>query len=90
MLSCTSPQSRNMSFGLKIGRLDRFIPNDQNMSILTEGVFTAKAVQNLSVSRDVELPIAKSIYRIIHQGSPIDEEIKLLLSRPLKTEPFGV
>jgi len=90
VLSCTSPQSRNMSFGLKIGRLDRFIPNDQNMSILTEGVFTAKAVQNLSVSRDVELPIAKSIYRIIHQGSPIYEEIKLLLSRPLKTEPFGV
>lgn len=90
VLSCTSPQSRNMSFGLTIGKLDCFIPTHQNMSIVTEGVFTAKAVQRLSVSRGVELPIAKSIYRIVHQGSLIEEEIKLLLSRPLKIEPFGV
>jgi glycerol-3-phosphate dehydrogenase (NAD(P)+) len=87
-LSCMSSQSRNMAFGLEIGKHDLFLPKGHDNSILTEGVFTAKAAYYLARSKGIELPITASIYRIVYQGSSINEEIKTLLSRPLKGEPF--
>lgn len=89
ILTCTSPQSRNMSFGLEIGKLDRFVLDKQNPVLLTEGIFTAKAVMSLAASKGIELSLLESIYRIVYQGSLIEEEIRLLLSRPLKVEASG-
>ena len=89
LLSCASPHSRNMSFGLKIGKLDSFVLPAEDASILTEGVFTAKAIHRLASEKGLELPIIESVYRILYEKSSIEEEINLLLSRPLKIESFG-
>lgn len=90
ILSCTSPQSRNMSLGLRIG--NQAIVTKESLfegGILTEGYFTACAVMKRAKSLSVELPICAAVNNVLHHQSPIEVEIEALLARPLKTEQLA-
>ena len=54
--------------------------------ILTEAYYTTKALYKLSKKYNVEMPIAKSIYKILYEKNNIKNEIKLILNRSLKEE----
>ena len=86
VLTCTSELSRNMSFGASIGCLEKVTALDLKTAVLTEGVFTVQAVLTLAEKFNVDMPISKSIFRIIYEGRSLDEEIQSLLTRPLKQE----
>lgn len=82
VLTCTSTQSRNLSFGLKIGRGE--ITRDE--SILTEGAYTVSALMKLGEMMEIDMPICQAVYNALYKNSPIEAEIESLLSRPFKSE----
>lgn len=86
ILTCTSALSRNMRFGMNVGCLQKVTALDLKTAVLTEGVFTVKAVLTLAEKLNIDIPICKSVYRIIYEGYPLDDEIQSLLARPLKPE----
>ena len=81
ILSCSSPQSRNLSFGIALGRGER-----PSRSILAEGEFTAPVLIELAASQDVDMPVSNAVAAILSGAATIDEAIEGLLTRPFKAE----
>lgn len=81
VLTCTSAQSRNLSYGLALGGAQAFDPR-----LTVEGMATAKAVRRLAETLDIDMPITTMVARLIDQDLPLDQAIRSLMSRPLKEE----
>ena len=81
VLTCNSLQSRNLRFGLALGRGEGFDP-----STTVEGAATAPAVARLAARIGVEMPISTMVARLIAGEIPLPEAIRLLMTRPLKEE----
>jgi glycerol-3-phosphate dehydrogenase (NAD(P)+) len=81
ILTCSSPQSRNFSYGLALGRGESLdgLP-------LAEGVATAGIAARIARDRGIEAPIVDAVDRILNRQITIGEAVSALLSRPLKTE----
>jgi len=82
VLTCTGDLSRNRQFGLAIGKGEGKV----DKKFIVEGVYTAKAVYELSKKLNVEMPIANAVYKIVHKKQSPQEVMKELLSRPVKEE----
>ena len=84
VLSCASTQSRNFSFGYRLGAGEKAAEMQglQAKGSLAEGVVTAESVALLSEQMSVPMPLCNAVSRIIHKGSGVDEAIEELLSRP--------
>src|SRR5262249_28720130 len=54
LLTCSSPQSRNFTFGIKLGRGER---PDSIHAGLAEGVFTAPVLLEMARDRAIDMPI---------------------------------
>ena len=86
VLTCSSPQSRNMSVGLALGRgetLDQALSGKRSVA---EGVASAPAVRQLARKVGVETPISEAVAAILAGEVEVDAAIAGLLSRPLKSE----
>ncbi|MGO1162396.1 NAD(P)H-dependent glycerol-3-phosphate dehydrogenase [Brucella pseudogrignonensis] len=81
MLTCSSSQSRNYSYGLAIGRSE-----DLTNRPLAEGVATAPIAAELCRQHDVPAPIITAVAALLAGTITIDEAVTALLNRPLKTE----
>ncbi len=85
ILTCASPQSRNFSFGLALGK--GITPETARASgKLAEGVFTAAALVELAQARAVEMPIAEAVAAVLDGELGIDQAIEKLLTRPFRAE----
>jgi glycerol-3-phosphate dehydrogenase (NAD(P)+) len=83
LLTCSSPQSRNFSFGVNLGR------GQKPQAIrggLAEGVFTAPVLLAMARKRGVEMPIAAAVAALLDGTMSVDQAIESLLTRPLKAE----
>lgn len=86
LLTCGSPQSRNMSLGRALGEgrsLDEILGTRK---AVTEGVYTARAVCRIAAERGVEVPICEAVRAIVDDGVSVDEQIDALMSRPFRAE----
>ncbi len=81
ILTCSSPQSRNYSYGLALGRGE-----DLAGRPLAEGVATAPIAAELCVKNGVSAPIIHAVAALLAGKITIDEAVTALLNRPLKTE----
>jgi glycerol-3-phosphate dehydrogenase (NAD(P)+) len=89
VLTCSSPQSRNMSLGVALGdgrALQSILAERRSV---TEGVATAPALVALASKAGIDMPIAQAVDQILSGESKIDEAIGALLSRPFKAEGLG-
>ena len=86
ILTCGSPQSRNMSLGRALGEGRSLAEILGARSAVTEGVFTSKALVKLAHERGVDMPIAEAVNGIIEGRLLVDEAITALMQRPLKAE----
>ena len=86
VLTCSSPQSRNMSVGLALGGGMTLQEALAGKLSVAEGVASAPAVRALAASRGVEMPICAAVAAILAGEVGVDEAILGLLSRPLKSE----
>jgi glycerol-3-phosphate dehydrogenase (NAD(P)+) len=85
ILTCTSPQSRNFTFGVNLGR--GHDPNTiQNTTGLAEGAFTAAVLLEMARDRSVDMPISAAVAALLERKMSVEEAIESLLSRPLKGE----
>jgi glycerol-3-phosphate dehydrogenase (NAD(P)+) len=85
LLTCSTPQSRNFSFGIKLGQGE--MPGTiQNTTGLAEGAFTASVLVEMARERSVDMPISAAVAALVEQKMSVDQAIGSLLSRPLKAE----
>jgi glycerol-3-phosphate dehydrogenase (NAD(P)+) len=83
ILTCSSPQSRNFSFGVALGGGQKPAAIKGG---LAEGVFTAAALVEMARERSVDMPISFAVDALLAEKMSVDEAIESLLSRPLKAE----
>lgn len=86
VLTCSSPQSRNMSCGLALGRGEALSAILGQRRAVTEGVATAPAVVELARSKGVEMPICEAVAAVVSGEAELDAAIAALLARPFTSE----
>jgi glycerol-3-phosphate dehydrogenase (NAD(P)+) len=85
LLTCSSPQSRNFSFGAALGRGKR--PDDiHGTTGLAEGAFTASVLVEMARDKSVDMPISLAVDALLSGTLSVDRAIESLLARPLKAE----
>jgi glycerol-3-phosphate dehydrogenase (NAD(P)+) len=84
VLTCSSEQSRNFSYGLALGRGEP--AQAAAHGHLVEGAFTASVLVELAHERAVDMPISQCVARVIAGELTIAEAIEALLQRPQKSE----
>ncbi|MEU6711821.1 NAD(P)H-dependent glycerol-3-phosphate dehydrogenase [Nonomuraea sp. NPDC046802] len=88
--TCTSPLSRNRTFGENLGRgmtLDEVVATTKQTA---EGVKSCESVLALARKHDVEMPITEVVVGVVHDGMSPAEAGMLLMSRSPKPERYGV
>jgi glycerol-3-phosphate dehydrogenase (NAD(P)+) len=86
VLTCGSPQSRNMSLGIALGEGRGLGEVLKPRVSVTEGIYTASAVVEVAAARGIEMPIAQAVHAVVSGLSTVDEAIEALLARPLRAE----
>jgi glycerol-3-phosphate dehydrogenase (NAD(P)+) len=85
--TCTSPRSRNRSFGESLGRgktLESAL--QERGGHVVEGVTSCESVLALASSYDVEMPLTDAVERVCHKGLSVDQAVVALLGRSTKPE----
>ena len=76
ILTCNSLKSRNTSFGHLISSQQKISIDEHIKSHeTTEGYFTVQAVYKIAEEKNIDMPIANAVYRILFQKSSIKKEI---------------
>jgi len=83
VLTATSHQSRNLRFGIALGRGESVDPAHGE---LVEGAFAAAVASRLAQSLNVSMPITDAVSAIIEGKLGIAEAIDQLMTRPITTE----
>lgn len=86
VLTCSSPQSRNMSCGLALGRGEALADIMAKRNAVTEGVATAPAVVALAKKLNVDMPLCQAVAAVLAGELSVDGAIEALLARPFKSE----
>jgi glycerol-3-phosphate dehydrogenase (NAD(P)+) len=84
ILTCSTPQSRNFSFGVALGKGER--PDSAAHGKLAEGVFTAPVLLEMARAQQVDMPISQAVAAVLAEKMSVNEAIESLLTRPLKAE----
>jgi len=86
LLTCGSPQSRNMSLGLALGEGRTLAEILGARTSVSEGVYTASAVADIAEEKKLDLPICAGVHAIVSGATGVDEAIEALLARPFRAE----
>ena len=88
--TCASPQSRNHSVGIALGKGSKIDEIIGSMNMVAEGVKSCKPIHELGRAADVWMPITENVVRICHEGCSVEEVIADLLAREVRAEFDGV
>ena len=86
VLTCSSPQSRNMSLGLALGQGQTVEQALAGKRSVAEGYESAPAVRELATKMGVDMPISLAVAALLNGETTVEAVIDDLLSRPLKVE----
>jgi glycerol-3-phosphate dehydrogenase (NAD(P)+) len=84
--TCYSRHSRNRFVGEQIGKGRKLPDILAGMTMVAEGVETARSGLELARRHQVEMPITEEIVHVLFDGRPVDEAAANLLGRRLKAE----
>ncbi|MEU3756134.1 NAD(P)H-dependent glycerol-3-phosphate dehydrogenase [Streptomyces olivoreticuli] len=84
--TCSSPLSRNHTFGTNLGRGMTLAETIAVTSQTAEGVKSCESVLDLARRHDVDMPITETVVEIVHEGKPPLVALKELMSRSAKPE----
>jgi len=88
--TCSSPLSRNRTFGEKLGRGMPLADILANTNQVAEGITSSKAVLELARAHSVEMPITEVVAAVVYEGLDVGEAALMLASRTAKPERYGV
>ena len=86
VLTCTGSLSRNRTVGVEIGQgrpIDEVLHARETIA---EGVITTQSAHALAMSRGVEMPIVRTMHRILFEAMPPRDAIAELMARALRAE----
>jgi len=86
VLTCTGDLSRNRHVGIELGRAKKLPEILREMTMVAEGVRTAKSAYELSRREQVEMPITEGVYRILYEQRDPREELAGLMARSPRPE----
>jgi glycerol-3-phosphate dehydrogenase (NAD(P)+) len=85
VLTCSTPQSRNFSFGFALGKGQT--PDEVRAGAkLSEGAFTAPVLVEMARAKGVEMPISAAVAAILDGTMSVGDAIEGLLTRPFRAE----
>jgi glycerol-3-phosphate dehydrogenase (NAD(P)+) len=84
--TCTSPVSRNRTVGERIGRGETLQQILNEMVMVAEGVWTARAARELAKQNNVNVPITDAVCQVLFEGVPQKSALNNLMTRDLKVE----
>src|SRR5215470_3354435 len=82
ILTCSSAQSRNYSFGIALGKGQPALAGAK----LAEGIFTAPVLLEMASERGIEMPVAAAVVDILGGRASVDEATERLMTRPFRAE----
>ena len=86
IVTCLSKHSRNRQLGQLIGEGKALEDITLDMSMIAEGIFTAKSVHQLQLKHNVEMPIHEAIYQVLFQKKDPKNSVSELMTRRLSEE----
>ena len=81
VLTCTSPQSRNLRYGIALGCGQGF-----DAGVTVEGLATAQAVTRMAAEMRLDMPVSAMVAALVNGRVPLNDAIRSLMARPLKAE----
>jgi glycerol-3-phosphate dehydrogenase (NAD(P)+) len=84
--TCSSPLSRNRTFGERIGRGMSVAEVQQTTRQTAEGVKSCRSVLDLARAHDVYMPITEAVVRVCHEGESAGRMVREMMSREAKPE----
>jgi glycerol-3-phosphate dehydrogenase (NAD(P)+) len=88
--TCISTQSRNRYVGEQLGKGRTIEEVTAEMNMVAEGVKTSRVVMELADDHGVDLPIAGTVFKVVHEGMPATEAYRGLLGRNVASEMHGM
>ena len=87
--TCSSPLSRNRTFGEYLGRGMTVAEATAAMNQTAEGVSSCGPVLKLARTHQVEMPITEVVAAVTSDGLPVAQAASMLASRSAKPEWYG-
>ncbi len=86
IVTCASMHSRNRRAGILIGQGKTMDEAMEEVKMVVEGVFSAKAAKALGDKYGVDLPIIEQVNLILFENKPADKAVRDLMMRVRKEE----
>lgn len=86
VLTCTDNQSRNRRFGLAFAAGKTVADAQAEIGQVVEGFAAARAVVAVARQHQVDMPICRQVFRMLHEGLSPQAAVKELMSREIKAE----
>lgn len=88
VLTCTGDQSRNRRLGVAVGRGQSWQEASAHIGHVVEGVYAAQEVGRCAAALHVDMPIARQVAAVLHEGVSARDAVRQLLERAPRAE-FG-
>jgi glycerol-3-phosphate dehydrogenase (NAD(P)+) len=86
--TCISKHGRNRQVGERLARGESLDAIRSSMSMVAEGVTTARAVHERAVARGIDMPITAEVYRVLYEGKDPRQAVNDLMLRSPKKEDW--
>jgi len=80
--TATSKNSRNFTFGYRLGKGEAIEEIERTMPELAEGVRTLRITRRLAEHYRLKMPITRMLYEVVFKGHDVDEAIRYLINYP--------
>ncbi|WP_153726564.1 NAD(P)H-dependent glycerol-3-phosphate dehydrogenase [Heliorestis convoluta] len=81
VVTCTSKHSRNMRFGILLGKGKSCHDALNQIGQTVEGIRTAEAAYQLCQQKNIEMPITTECYKVLFEGLSPSEAVENLMGR---------
>jgi glycerol-3-phosphate dehydrogenase (NAD(P)+) len=86
IVTCTSTHSRNRFVGYNIGRGKTLEEITSGMTMVAEGVKTARSVHQWSQKNGIDMPITEAVYKVLFKNMNPRDAVEELMTREAKDE----
>lgn len=87
--TCSSPLSRNRTFGARLGEGATFAEAQQATNgQVAEGVKSCTSVRALAEKHGVPMPLTDAVHEVCHGGMSVEDAVRSLLGRSKKPEIY--
>ncbi|MEG0805430.1 MAG: NAD(P)H-dependent glycerol-3-phosphate dehydrogenase [Lachnospiraceae bacterium] len=86
IVTCASVHSRNRRAGFLMGQGKTMQEAMDEVKMVVEGVYSAKAAMSLAKNYDIPMPIVEQVNKVLFEGMPAKEAVSELMLRDKKIE----